>query len=387
MAEQTDPALVPFERLVLPAAMDGRSGLNRASADTIKQISAETDLEAVQAWLAEFHDSPNTFRNYRKEVERLLLWSFQELGKPLSGLMREDLARYEAFLEDPQPRDRWCGPRVSRESPVWRPFEGPLTAASRRQVLVILNSMFTYLVDAGYLASNPISLIRRRSRIAKREATTIERFLEQDVWEHVLKFIDSMPRETPGQKARQERVRYLFSLLYLLGPRVSEVASHTMDSFVEHRGKWWWRVLGKGEKEALIPVNQEMVNALERYRTFLGLSAMPDPEEITPLVPNIGGTRGITANMVYRIVKDILQRAADALEPTDPHKAQKLRRASTHWLRHTAVTHQTDAGIELRYVNRSARHANLETTKIYLHADDDAWHAAMEKHKLQNNND
>ncbi len=383
MIDQTGLALAPLERLVLPPALDGRAGINRAPADTIKQIAAETDLEAVQAWLAEFHDSPNTFRAYRKEVERLLLWSFQELSKPLSALMREDLARYVAFLEDPQPRDVWCGPRQPRDNPAWRPFEGPLTAASRRQVLVILNSMFTYLVDAGYLASNPISLIRRRGRIAKREATTIERFLEQDVWEHVLKFIDGMPRNTQGQRARQERVRYLFSLLYLLGPRVSEVASHTMGSFVERRGKWWWRVLGKGEKEALIPVNQEMVSALERYRTFLGLSPMPDPEETTPLVPNIGGSRGITANMVYRIVKDVLQRAADALEPMDPHKAQKLRRASTHWLRHTAVTHQTDAGIELRYVNRSARHANLETTKIYLHADDDAWHEAMEKHKLQ----
>ena len=383
MTDQTDPVLVPLERLVLPATLDGRAGANRAPAAAIKQISAETDIEAVQAWLAEFHDSPNTFRNYRKEVERLLLWSFHELDKPLSALMREDLARYEAFLEDPQPRDGWCGPRQTRDNPAWRPFEGPLAAASRRQVLVILNSMFSYLVSAGYLASNPIALIRRRGRIAKREATTIERFLEQDVWDHVLKFIDNMPRETPGQRVRQERARYLFSLLYLLGPRVSEVASHTMGSFVERRGKWWWRVLGKGEKEALIPVNQEMVSALERYRTFLGLSAMPDPEETTPLVPNIGGSRGITANMVYRIVKAVLLRAADALEPTESHKAQKLRRASTHWLRHTAVTHQTDAGIELRYVNRSARHANLETTKIYLHADDDAWHEAMERHKLQ----
>lgn len=383
MNDQTDLVPVPLERIVLPSAFDGRTGINRAPAETTKQINAETDLDAVKAWLSEFHDSPNTFRNYRKEVERLLLWSLKELGKPLSSLMREDLARYEAFLADPQPRDRWCGPRVSRESAAWRPFEGPLTAASRRQVLVILNSMFSYLVAAGYLASNPIALIRRRGRMAKREPLTMERFLEQDVWTHVLAFIDTLPRDTHGQRARQERARFLFSLLYLLGPRVSEVASHTMGSFVERRGKWWWRVTGKGDKEALIPVNQEMVGALERYRMFLGLSAMPDPDEITPLVPNVGGKRGITANMVYRIVKSVLLSAADALETLEPHKAQKLRRASTHWLRHTAITHQADAGIELRYVNRSARHANLETTKIYLHADDDSWHEAMEQHKLQ----
>jgi len=373
---------VPLERIVLPAHLDGRGGANRAPAGTIKQISAGDDLEAVRCWLAEFHDSPHTFRNYRKEVERLLLWSFYELGKPLSSLVREDLSRYEAFLEDPAPREQWCGPRVGRDAQGWRPFEGPLGAGSRRQALVILNSLFAYLVEAGYLASNPISLIRRRGRMAKRDPITIERFLEQDLWILVLQFIDSMPRETPGQRARQERARYLFSLLYLLGPRVSEVASHTMGSFVERRGKWWWNVHGKGDKDASIPVNQEMLGALERYRTFLGLSPLPTPEETTPLVPNIGGTRPVTANMVYRIVKDILSRAADAVEPTNAHRAKKLRRASTHWLRHTAVTHQADAGIELRYLNRSARHAKLETTAIYLHADDDAWHEAMEQHKL-----
>ncbi len=383
MPKPSDLTPVPLERIVIPTHLDGREGINRAPAGAIKQIAAEDDLGAVSCWLAEFHDSPHTFRNYRKEVERLLLWAFHERGKPLSSLVREDLLRYEAFLQDPQPRDRWCGPRVARQEEGWRPFEGPLSQASRRQALIILNSLFAYLVAAGYLASNPISLIRRRNRMAKPDTTTVERFLDQDLWTHLLGFIDGMARETQGQRARQERVRYLFSLLYLLGPRVSEVASHTMGSFVERRGKWWWVVLGKGDKEAAIPVNQEMLTALERYRLFLGLPALPTPDETTPLLPSISGTRPVTANMVYRIVKDVLARAADVIHAEDARKADKLRKASTHWLRHTAITHQADAGIELRYLNRSARHAKLETTAIYLHADDDAWHEAMEQHRLQ----
>ncbi len=383
MPKPSDLTPVPLERIVIPVDLDGRDGINRAPAGTIKQIAAEDDLGAVSCWLAEFHDSPHTFRNYRKEVERLLLWAFHERGKPLSSLVREDLLRYEAFLQDPQPRDRWCGPRVARQEEGWRPFEGPLSQASRRQALVILNSLFAYLVAAGYLASNPISLIRRRNRMAKPDTTTVERFLDQDLWTHLLCFIDGMARETQGQRTRQERIRYLFSLLYLLGPRVSEVASHTMGSFVERRGRWWWVVLGKGDKEAAIPVNQEMLAALERYRLFLGLPALPSPDETTPLLPSISGTRPVTANMVYRIVKDVLARAADAIHAEDARRADKLRKASTHWLRHTAITHQADAGIELRYLNRSARHAKLETTAIYLHADDDAWHEAMEQHRLR----
>lgn len=384
MNQKDESMLVPLERMLLTANLDGSQGVNRTASDVTKQIAAENDLEAVRVWLAEFHDSPHTLRNYRKEVERLLLWSILDLGKPLSSLQREDIARYQAFLADPHPRDRWCAPRTSRTSPAWRPFEGPLGTTSRRQVLVILSSLFAYLVEAGYLAGNPISLVRRRDRVAaSQKAQTVERFLEQDLWQYVLEFVDRLPRVTQGQRARQERIRYLLLIFYLLGPRISEVATHSMGSFVERRGKWWWHVVGKGGKEATIPVNQEMLAALERYRTFLGLSPLPVPDEETPLVLSVSGTRGVTANMIYRLIKDILYKAAKELETVQPHKADKLRRASAHWLRHTAITHQADAGIELRYLNKSARHSKLETTAIYLHADDDAWHEAMDKHKLQ----
>lgn len=371
---------VPLERLSLPADLDGRWGCNRGSAAL--QIGAETDLEAVQAWLSEFEHSPHTWRNYRKEVERLLLWSLLERAKPLSSLTREDLTAFEAFLANPAPWDRWCGPRASRKSSSWRPFQGPLRENSRHQALTIVNSLFTYLVDAGYLAGNPLALRRRRGNSGvKPEA--VDRFLEPALWQYVLSFVEGMPVETARQRAEYERIRYLLALLYLLGPRVSEVASHSMGSFIEVRGKWWWQVTGKGNKTARIPVNGEMLDALARYRRFYGLAPLPVVGEETPLVLSLKGTHGISANMVYRIIKAVMEKAADGLEAIQFHQAHKLRRVSTHWLRHTAITHQADAGIELRYLNKSARHSKLETTAIYLHADEDHWHAAMEKHKIQ----
>jgi integrase/recombinase XerD len=94
---------LPLERLQLPEDLDGRTGGNRAGPEVVCQLAAGNDLEAIQAWLAEFHDSPQTLRAYRKEAERLLLWALMELGKPLSSLTREDCVRYEAFLADPQP--------------------------------------------------------------------------------------------------------------------------------------------------------------------------------------------------------------------------------------------------------------------------------------------
>lgn len=370
-----------LEQLQVPAELDGSCGSNRAEFGTIRQIAADNDLAAIQTWLAEFQDSPRTQRHYRKEAERLLLWALVERGKPLSSLTREDCQVYETFLTDPRPRERWCGPRAPRMSADWRPFQGPLSAGSRRTALLIINSLFTYLVKAGYLSGNPLALIKRRNRGGTGHPI-VERYLEQDQWQVLLDTIEQLPRSSETEQRHYERTRFLMALLYLLGPRVSEIAGHTMGSFREFRGRWWWQVTGKGDKTARVPVNQDMVRALQRYRLFHGLSPMPSPGDDTPLIMNLKGTAGITDNMIYRIVKDLVHKAASRLEADDPYQAGKLRRASTHWFRHTSITHQADAGIGLRYLQRSARHAKLDTTGLYLHTEDAEWHESMEQHRL-----
>ena len=86
--------------------------------------------------------------------------------------------------------------------------------------------------------------------------------------------------------------------------------------------------------------------------------------------------------MIYRLVKAIVIQAVDDLEGEAPHKAAKLRDASCHWFRHTAVTHGDDAVIGLKYLNRSARHDKLETTAIYQHAEDALWHDVWQQHRF-----
>ncbi len=373
---------LPLERLRLPEDLDGRTGGNRAGPEVVCQLAASNDLDAVQTWLAEFHDSPQTLRTYRKEAERLLLWAIMERGKPLSSLTREDCLRYEAFLADPQPRDRWCGPKAPRFSGRWRPFMGPLSPASCKMALLIINALFSYLVKAGYLAGNPLALARRRSR-GHQPLREIERFLEQDQWQALLAAIEDLPRDTERARQHYARARYLVALLYLLGPRVSEVAGHTMSSFVQVRGRWWWQVTGKGQKEARVPVNQDMLEALREYRRFHGLPPLPAPDETIPLVLNLKGATGIGDNMIYRIVKMLVAKGAARLQADDPHQAEKLRRASTHWFRHTSITHQADAGINLQFLQRNARHARIDTTGLYLHAEEKEWHENMERHRLK----
>lgn len=364
------------------ANLSGQNGTNRAVTSS-RQLSADNDIDAIRAWLAEFHDSPQTLRAYKKEAERLLLWATHERGKALSSLTREDLIGYEDFLKDPRPRGRWCGPRRPRHSRDWRPFQGPLKVSSRRQALVILNALFSYLTEAGYLAGNPLALVRRRKRRGRAGRWKGPgRHLDRDAWSFALTELERLPEETVRDQAAKERLRFLLATLYLLGPRVSEVADHAMGSFVQRSGKWWWDALGKGQKEGRVPVNDDMLAALRRYRAFLGLPPLPLPGDTTPLILSLKGTRGISSNMVYRLVRKFFQRLAQRAEKEHPDWSDLFKRVSTHWLRHTSLTHQADTGLELRFIQRNARHVNLTTTGLYLHADDGAWHDAMQGLRL-----
>jgi len=379
------PLLTPLDELQLPDTLSGVTGINRADRKMC-QLNANDDLSAIKSWLNEYRDSAQTFRNYQKEVERLLLWSLTERNKALSSLNRDDFIAYEQFIADPKPAEKWCGNRYSRQSEKWRPFQGPLKPQSQRQALVIIQSLMSYLVVAGYLSANPLALRRRQLPKTKNDENTIERYLDNDLWEFLYKYVTQQTPNTLREKAHHERERYLITMLYLLTPRVSEIANHTMGSIREREGKWWWHVTGKGNTTHRVPVNQAMMSALSRYRKFHGLAPQPIQNETTPLIMSLNGNSNVTANMIYRVVKKFLTNAAEILEKTDPEKAEKLRQASTHWFRHTGLTHQLNSGIDLRHVNKNARHAKLETTGIYIHAEDNNWHLAMESHSPVNSN-
>lgn len=373
----------PIENLQLPTNLTGAQGRNRAGNADMKHISATNDLQAIKAWLLEFDDSPQTLRTYRKEAERLLLWSLIERQTAFSDLTRDDLRDYQSFMTNPQPLNRWCGPRRPRQQANWRPFEAPLTEHSIAQAITIINALFNYLVEAGYLAGNPLGLMRRQLRRRKSQKEHLsERYLEQGCWQALMQYVEQLPRETDRQRLDYERYRYLFHLFYLMGARISEVANHTMSSIKSHRGKWWWHVTGKGRKTQRIPLTEPMQAALIRYRNIYDLSPLPEPDESHALFMNLSGTKAVTDNQIYRLLKQIFLDCAETLVEERPDYAEKLRKASPHWLRHTAITHQADAGIDLRHIKRHARHESIETTMLYQHVEDDQWHEAMTAHQM-----
>ncbi len=372
----------------LPQHLSGAHGRNRAAG--LPQVAAQDDRSAVLAWLARYQDSPATLASYRKEAERLLLWCALQHGKALSDLAHEDFLVYERFLADPQPADRWVmqvAQKAPRSSPHWRPFAGPLDRVSQRQALSILNSLFNWLVQAGYLAGNPLALRRRKAAVRGRQTS---RFLPQEHWAQVVATIEALPCATPRQALHAARYRWLFSLLYLAGLRISEVCGNGMGDFYARKGadgrlRWWLSVHGKGGKTRALPATAELMDELARYRQAHGLPPLPDEGERRPLLlPVIGaaaagaGMRPLSRSAVHALVKDIVRQAAArlrALGPQHEGAACHIEQASAHWLRHTAGTHQSDA-MDLKMVRDNLGHANIATTSIYLHTEDDARHDA-----------
>lgn len=385
------PAIAPIELVRLPEDLDGQAGANR-SLGVRSQITAQTDVDALKAWLARFADTPTTFTSYRKEAERLLLWAVIELGKPLSSLTHEDFLVYHRFLADPQPAERWvmkAGRKWSRFEPGWRPFAGPLSATSQRQAIVILNTLFSWLVNAGYLAGNPLSLSRQRQCKAK---PRIIRFLDEALWQEVKATIEAMLRETDREREHYYRVRWLFSLLYLCGLRISEVTGNTMGHFFARRDKdgderWWLEITGKSDKTRLVPATHELMVELARYRRKKGLTPYPLPGEPTPLLLPIGRKqRPLTRSAVHLIIKEVFVQAAERIRlrgPESERLAALLEDASAHWLRHTAGSSMANTAMDLRHIRDNLGHESLSTTSQYLHSEDDKRHKETEeKHRM-----
>ena len=397
VAETSSSGLIPLrplDVLQIPPELDGSTGENRADPARL-QIDAACDADAIRCFLVEYDRSPGTLRIYQRECERLLLWSLVERRKPLSSLNRQDFEGYLNFLLDPQPAARWCGPKAERASEKWRPFVGPLSESAVLTTMAAINSLMRYLVDAGYLLGNPLGLIRQRRRkmaaeaggplravASTEEVDKIERFLDEQMWQAVTTAIEAMPRDAERGRDEYERARFIAATLYMLAPRAGELENHRMNSFREERGLWWWHVVGKGGKKAKVPVADDMLQALIRYRKHLGLSAVPRRDDTTPLLVSVKDGSPITARRLNQILKRIFSAAADLLPAEAEHKKEKLRAASAHWGRHTGITAKLDSGIDERFVQKDARHTDARTTQRYIHEEEERWHDEAQKQRL-----
>jgi integrase/recombinase XerC len=208
-----------------------------------------------------------------------------------------------------------------------------LARSSIARKLAAVRSCLSFLARRGIVTANPARQIRT-PRVPRR----LPSFLPKDESKELLDGLSA-----GGAAGRRDRA--LVELLYASGLRVAECCGLDLDDLDRRRATV--RVLGKGERERVVPVGEAALGALDDYLAVRG-------EGSGPLFRNVRGGR-LTTRSAHRIVRR-LARAAGI-----------TRRVSPHTLRHTFATHMLGEGADLRLIQELLGHRRLSTTQRYTH--------------------
>lgn len=363
--------------------LSGQNGVFRSH--MANTLGASDDLQAVNAWLQRYQEKPSTQRSYRKEIERFMLWCAQVLKKPLSSVTSTDCQSYRDFLKAVP--WNWIHPApVARTDPQWRAFRGQPSAASQKQALVILQTLFTGLVDGGYLVANPMRALMKSFDLPASKMDIRRSFTEKE-WAHVLTCVQAL-EEGP----ERTRLKVILELLVSSGVRLDELAkarhNHLrLESLPDLPETWVLSVTGKRNKTRDVPLHPDVVHLLaEHGREFMALDkastdmdALPLIRTLHPSVAQWGRGQGgqlqtasvsdqpgaaLSAAGIYAVLKRFFGRAAKTAIDAglDPARFEK---ASTHWMRHTFVRQALVDGVPIEVVSELAGHASIDTTSIY----------------------
>ena len=390
--------------------------------ESIKQLAvlpssystyAQKDYPRARAFLLAYKNNKETFKAYRREIERFLQWSWLIQQKSALRLRREDIEAFIAFCQ--KPFKSWIGlnqvPRFlikggqEQPNPKWRPFVAELSKpsiqkgkrptkddfvlsdASIKIIFSALSSFYNFLIQEEHITANPISLIRQKSKfIRKKSGPTPIRRLSQSQWSYLTQAAKKMEQEKPD---KHNRTLFIIQALYGMYLRISELAaserwSPQMNSFYRDAdSNWWFKVVGKGNKERDISVSDEMLEAFKQYRYTLHLSPLPLPTENTPLIPKFIGKGGISdTRHIRRLVQECFDRAYQLmLKDNKRNDAAELKIATVHWLRHTGIS--DDVKIRPReHVRDDAGHSSGAITDKYIDIEKKARSLSAKKKKL-----
>ncbi len=380
-------------------------------------LSASYSLEDIQKaanFLNAYKGSPGTFNAYRREIERLLHWSALFAKKSLAELKREDMVAFIEFCQ--KPPKQWIGYTkparfIEKEgsripNPEWRPFVITLSKAARRsgaelneqsfelsqaslrEVFAILSSFFNYLLQEDYASINPVALIRQKNQfIRSTQSQKKIRRLSELQWKYVIDTTEQLADSDPDT---HERSLFILSALYALYLRISELAASPrwmpkMNDFARDTdGNWWFSTVGKGNKARQIAVSESMLQALKRWRKYLGLSALPSTADYTPLLPRTRGQGPISStNHIREIVQGCFDSAILKLQADGfAEEAELLNEATVHWLRHTGISE--DVKIRPReHVRDDAGHSSGAITDRYIDVELRERHLSARKKVIQ----
>jgi site-specific recombinase XerD len=383
---------------------DTLENLNAEDVQNHSAIKHQDDYRCAKQFLYSYRGSEATFNAYRRELERLLQWSWTFANKSLKELKRTDI---ESFIEFCQaPPKQWIGNKnVARftnkngqrePNPEWKPFvaieEDPsryfLSQKALQAIFAVLSSFYNYLIQEELLAFNPVAQIRQKSKfLRKQQGQTIIRRLTELQWAYVVETAEKLA-ETDAET--HERTLFIMNALYSMYLRISELAAskrwipQMSHFFRDTDGNWWFKTVGKGNKERNIAVSDAMLNALKRYRQSLKLSPLPLSNENTPLIFRQHGRGPIASTRQIRaIVQVCFDKTIERLQQDGfTEEAEQLKAATVHWLRHTGISDDVKHRPR-EHVRDDAGHGSSAITDRYIDVELRARHASSKNKKIK----
>ena len=235
--------------------------------------------------------------------------------------------------------------------------EKELSKRSQARTISALKSFFRYMEQEKTIDENPCD--RLDTPKLQRYLPTV---LSVEEVERIIAAVDLSLPEGHRNKA-------MIEMLYGCGLRVSELVNlRISDCFFEEQ---FIRVIGKGDKQRLVPVGGPAIKAVKLYLQGRALQPVARGCEDVLFLNRRGGK--ISRNMVFLIVRELSEAAGIGKE------------ISPHTFRHSFATHLVENGADLRVVQQMLGHASILTTEIYTHIDTAKWQATILKfHPVRN---
>lgn len=275
--------------------------------------------------------SKNTLSAYIRDIEKLADWSTEAKVSP----KKVDLEVLRKFLADQQ----------------------SLSPRSQARLITSIKSLFRFLVYDDALKTDPTELL---------EAPKIGRKLPDYLSDSE---IDNMISNIDLSTDEGERNKAILEVLYGCGLRVSELIEMRLsDLFPKDE---IIRVIGKGDKERLVPIHSVAMKVLMRYIHEVRIHNNPKHGEEDIVFLSKRGKR-MGRSTVFTMIKQLAE------------KSGIRKNIGPHTFRHSFATALVNNGADLRAVQQLLGHESITTTEIYAHLNDNKLRAAIEDHPMYN---
>jgi integrase/recombinase XerD len=264
--------------------------------------------------------SDNSVQAYLRDIE--LLTNYLQEKKSLKNPA-------DLILKDLQQFVKWIG-------------ELGMLSSSQARIISGLRAFYKYCLLEQISKTDPTTLL---------EAPKLKRSLPDTL---SFEEIENMIQQIDLSKAEGGRNKAILETMYSCGLRVSEVVNMKISQLYLDVG--FIRVIGKGDKERLVPIGRSAGKYITIYKKDIRVHLDVKKGNEDVLFLNNRGSK-LSRVMIFYIIKDLAV------------KAEIKKTVSPHTFRHSFATHLVEGGADLRAVQEMLGHASITTTEIYTHLD------------------